>query len=177
MIEFLKRWSLPVAVAQICRKQKAFRSSHSYRDAARILIVFTMEGNEKVQQVRDLQASFESDGKEVSILYYLPKPDLAPDVHLDQGMERIEQRHIGFFGSIDHEKARQMLRTEFDFLVHADLNTSTSINLMLCMSKARCRIGRHFDGREGFYELMIEPGSDDQLSGFYRDLYTYTKAL
>jgi hypothetical protein len=177
MTELLKRWILPLSAARLCRRQKTFRSSKRYETSACLLLLFTMEGNEKAAQVRELKRRFESDGKEVHLLYYLPKPEYRADVHLEEGMQRIESRDMGLFGQIRPQGLKSLLRREFDFLVHADMKTHPILDILLCQCRAHCRVGRHFPGREAFYELMIDPGVEKNLPDFYRDLYTYTTAL
>lgn len=177
MTELLKRWTLPLSAARLCRRQKTFRSSKRYETSSCLLLLFTMEGNEKAAHVRELRSRFESDGKEVQVLYYLPRQEYRADVHLEEGMQRIESRDIGLFGQIHSQGLKSLLRREFDFLVHADLKSHPILDMLLCQCRAHCRVGRHIPGHEAYYELMIDPGEEKSLSGFYRNLYTYTTAL
>ncbi|MCK5280872.1 MAG: hypothetical protein KAK04_20100, partial [Cyclobacteriaceae bacterium] len=71
MIDFLKKYSLPIGLKRSIKKSKTKRYSSGYADARNILLFFTSEGNQKIALVKGLQNKIEKDGKNVKCIYLL----------------------------------------------------------------------------------------------------------
>ncbi len=178
MIEYLKEhYSLPWLCKREIKKSARDRGAVHYAEAGNILILFTMQGNARINRMRELQERFEADGKQVSFLYVLLHADDLADAHMDKGMLRVEKKDISFAGKIFNEELIDFLKKKFDFLVHADLESNIYIDYLLCKLKARNKVGRHMKNREQFYDLMIEIGSENKLDFLLEEIYRYTKVI
>ena len=50
-------------------------------------------------------------------------------------------------------------------------------DLVMSKCKAKCRIGRFFDGHEDQYDMMVGIPDDKKINFLLDQLYLYTKAL
>jgi len=177
MIDFLKKYSLPFGLKRSVKKNLQRRQSSSYKEAKTVLLFFTSEGNQKIALVKGLQNKMEKEGKKVSCLYLLMKDEDKPDVHMDDGMERLEPIDFSLFGDILKPEVKNLLEQEFDYMIHADMDYNIYSDLVMSASKAKCRIGRYFDDHDNQYELMIKVGDDKKINFLLDQIYHYTKAL
>jgi len=177
MIDFLKKYSLPIGLRKSIKKNIATRQNPHYRDASRILIFFTSEGNQKFAIVKGLQNRFEKEGKKVKCLYILLKDEDKPDVHMDEGMQRLLPDDFSLFGDIHKPEVNELLAADFDFMIHSDLEANIYSDLVMAKSKAKCRIGRYFEGHDEQYDMMIGIDEDKKINFLLDQLYHYTKAL
>ena len=148
MIDFLKKYSLPIGLKRSLKNVVPSRQSPGYADAQNILLFFTSEGNQKIALVKSLQNKMEREGKKVSCLYLLLRDEDKPDVHLDQGMERLLPADFSLFGDIQKPSVSKLLTEEFDFIIHADLECSIYSDLVMSKAKAKCKIGRYVEEHE-----------------------------
>ena len=177
MIDFLKKYSLPIGLKKSIKKNVIARQSPRYTDARKILLFFTSEGNQKFALVKGLQNKMEREGKIVKCLYILLKDEDKPDVHMGEGMERLVPDDFSLFGEIQKKSVNELLAEEFDFMIHADLEFSIYSDLVMSKCKAKCRVGRYFEGHDDQYDMMVGITKDKKINYLLDQLYHYTKAL
>ncbi len=177
MIDFLKKYSLPIGLKRSVKKNLSRRQSSRYNEAKTVLLFFTSEGNQKIALVKGLQNKMEKEGKKVTCLYLLMKDEDKPDVHMDEGMERLEPTDFSLFGDILKSEVKQLMDQEFDYMIHSDMESNIYSDLVMSKSKAKCRIGRYFDDHENQYDMMIKVADDKKINFLLDQIYHYTKAL
>lgn len=177
MIDFVKKYSLPIGLNRSIKKNKTKRYNIHYKDARNILLFFTSEGNQKLAMVKSLQNKMEKEGKKVRCLYLLLDDMDKPDVHLDVGMDRFSPEDFSYMGKIIKPNVREILNIEYDYLIHADMESNMYADLILAQSKARCRVGKHFKERERHYELMIGIPEDKKINFLLDQVYHYLKVI
>jgi len=177
MIDFLKKYSLPIGLKKSVKKNVSRGQSPRYADAKNILIFFTSEGNQKIALVKGLQNRMEKEGKKVNCLYLLLRDEDKPDVHMDEGMERIVPEDFTLFGEIHKSSVSKLLAEEFDFMIHADLEKTIYTDLIMSKAKAKCRIGKYFDDQENQYDMMVGIPMDKKINFLLDQIYHYTKKL
>jgi len=177
MIDFLKKYSLPVGLKRSIRKNPPRDQSPSYVDAKSILLFFTSGGNQKIALIKGMQNKMEKEGKKVKCLYLLLRDEDKPDVHMDDGMERLEPIDFSLFGDIVKPEVKKILEEDFDYLIHVDMEFNIYSDLVMSKSKARCRIGRYFDGHESQYDMMVKVADSSKINHLLDQIYHYTKAL
>lgn len=177
MIDFLKKYSLPIGLRRSVKSLVKSRQSPRYADAKNILLFFTSEGNQKIALVKGLQNKMEREGKNVKCLYLLLRDDDKPDVHMDDGMERLVPDDFSLFGDIQKKTVSELLSEDFDFMIHADLEFTIYTDLVLSKSKALCRIGKYFNDHENQYDMMVSIAEDKKINFLLDQIYHYTKAL
>lgn len=177
MIDFLKKYSLPIGLKKSVRKNVVHRHSISYAEATSILLFFTSEGNQKIALVKGLQNKMEKEGKTVSCIYLLLREEDKPDVHMDQGMERLTPQDFTIFGEIQKQEVKQLLKKDFDFMIHVDLEFNIYTDLVMSKAGAKCRIGKHIQGHDAHYDMMVGIPDAKKVNFLLDQLYHYTKAL
>lgn len=177
MIDFFKKYTLPIGLKRTVKKNKVQRQSSGYLRAKSVLLFFTSEGNQKIALVKGMQNKMEKEGKEVSCIYLLLKDDDKPDVHMDEGMERLEPTDFSLFGDILNKDVGELLNKEFDYMIHVDMESNIYSDLVMSKSKAKCRIGRYFDDHENQYDMMIKVSDDKKINFLMDQIFHYTKAL
>ena len=177
MIDFLKKYSLPIGLKRSVKSLGTTRQSPNYADAKSVLLFFTSEGNQKIALVKGLQNKMEREGKKVKCLYLLLRDEDKPDVHMDDGMERLIPDDFSLFGDIQKKSVVDLLEEDFDFMIHADLESTIYTDLVMSKSKARCRIGKYFDEHENQYDMMVGIPKNQKINFLLDQIYHYTKAL
>jgi hypothetical protein len=177
MIDFLKKYSLPIGLKMSVKRNKTKRFSSSYVNAKSILIYFTSEGNQKIAIVKGLQNKLEKEGKKVKCLYLLKREEDKPDIHMDEGMERLTYDDFSLFGEIQKPAGNKLLNEEFDYLIHADMESTIYSDLIMSKCKAKCRIGRYFHNHKDQYDMMVSIPDGKKINFLLDQIYHYTKAL
>jgi len=177
MMNFLKKYGLPYGLKLSVKRNKVKRQSLTYVDSKTVLMFFTSEGNQKIALVKGLQNKMEKEGKKVTCMYLLKRDEDKPDVHMDEGMERLVPDDFSVMGEIDKPEIKNILDQEFDYLIHADMESGIYTDLVLAKCKAKCRIGRYLPGHEDYYDLMVGITEDKKINFLLEQIYLYTKAL
>ena len=178
MVEYLKEnFSLPWLIKREIKRSALDGGGVHYSEAGKILILFTMQGNARINRMRELQKLFEADGKKVLFLYVLLNQEDQADAHLDEGMFRMEKKDISLRGKILRGDLQNLLKEKFDFLIHADLESNVYADYMLSKIRAGSKVGRHVESREYLYDLMIEIGPENKLNFLLEEIYKYTKVI
>ncbi|NJN28012.1 MAG: hypothetical protein HC819_19590 [Cyclobacteriaceae bacterium] len=159
------------------KKNKIKRQNPCYAEAKSVLMFFTSEGNQKIALVKGLQNKMEKEGKNVTCLFLVMRDEDKPDVHMDEGMERLVPDDFSMFGSVEKPLVKKIINEGYDFLIHADMQATIYTDLIMAQCHAKCRIGRYFEGRESQYDLMVGIADDKKISFLLDQLYFYTKAL
>lgn len=177
MSNFLKTYGLGVGLKTSKRRNKTVRSSSGYAPAKNILIYFTSEGNQKIALVKGIQNKMEKEGKKVKFLFLLLREEDKPDIHMDDGMERLSADDFSLFGEIKIPSVNKLLNEEFDYMIHADMESNIYSDLILTKSKAKCRIGRYFEDHDDQYDMMVSIPDDKKINYLLDQIYYYTRAL
>lgn len=177
MIDFLKKYSLSIGLKKSIKRNKIQRYSTNYIDAKSILILFTSEGNQKIAMVKSLQNKMEKEGKIVKCVYLLLREEDKPDVHMDEGMERLVADDFSLFGEVQKPSVKKLINEEFDYLIHVDLESNIYSDLLMSSCKAKCRIGRYFEDHYNQYDMMVSIPDEKKINFLLDQIYHYTKAL
>jgi hypothetical protein len=149
----------------------------SYKEAKRILLFFTSEGNQKMALVTKLRNKFEEDGKKVDCIYLVLDQEDMPDVGLDEGMVRITSDEFSLFGKVENSVVNEMLNDNFDFLIHADLVSNIHTDIIISRSRAKCRIGNYTEGRNSQYDMMVGIPTGKGPNFLLDQIFHYIKRL
>ncbi len=177
MIDFLKKYGLPIGLKVSLKKNKAKRFSPGYSEAKSILLFFTSEGNQKIALVKGLQNKLEKEGKLVKCLYLLLREEDKPDVRMDEGMVRIDEADFTLLGEIKKTEINEILKKEYDYLIHADMESTIYSDLVLSKCNAKCRIGKYFDNHIDQYDMMVRIPESKKINFLLDQIFHYTKAL
>lgn len=153
------------------KRNKSLRSSLPYRQAATIGILFTVEDKFKHESVKEFIKKLEQDGKTVTVITFLPSDKQSYEFKFDF----FTTKDISFWGSNTSPQAIKFADMPFDYVFYLDTEPNPLILNLLARSKAKCRVGKHFENGEPFFELMI--GTSKKPEGLMEEMLNYTSLL
>jgi hypothetical protein len=153
------------------KRNKSDRVSLPYKQAIKIGIIFTVEDKMKHDKVKDFIKRMEQEGKQVKVMSFLPSDKQNYEFLFDFFTEK----ELSFWGSITSEIAVRFSETPFDFLYYFDADPNPLILNLIAKSKAKCRIGKYWEGSQPFFEMMIE--SKENSKGLIETMDKYTRNL
>ncbi len=161
------RWRTQSAL----RKNKSLRTSTPYKKSNLVGIIFSVEDRQKHDDVKEFIRHLEQDGKQVKVLEFLPKKKDNYEFLFDF----YTVQDLNIWGKIKNDQAEKFSKTPFDYLFYIDQEPNPLVLNLLARSRAHCRVGRHVDGNEPFFELMI--AGNGTPKGLMDNMYKYTKQL
>jgi hypothetical protein len=167
----MKRNLLKRNTKAFLKNNPALRSSLPYKQATNIGIIFTVEDKTKHDHIKDIVRKLEQEGKQVTVMSYLPKDKDNYGFLFDFFTEK----DLSFWGSITSENALRFADIPFDFLFYFDVNANPMVMNIIARSKAKCRVGKYFEQGQEYFELMLEAKDDTKL--LIDSLYQYTSKL
>jgi hypothetical protein len=150
----------------VLKKAKAFRSNLPYKQARTVGVLFSVEDKQKHFIIKELIKKLELDEKVVQVLEYMP----AKHENYEFKFDFFTEKDLSFWGNITSSSANQFADAPFDFLFYIDLEPNVFVLNVLARSKAKCRVGKYFDGGQQYMELMIESvgGIQALIDGMYK---------
>jgi len=153
------------------KKNASIRASIPYKQAHSFGIVFSVEDQQKLNQVQELITRLSQDGKAISVLEFLPRKkenhqSLFDSLTIDE---------LGFWGNFNSSKAQQFSQKYFDYLYYVDCQSHPIPLHVLAESKAKCRVGCYHANESSFFEMMIE--GNGSTKNLIDNMYRYTSQL
>jgi len=143
---------LKMRTERLLRHADSGHSSVSYHEARRIGVLFTVEDKAKHEAVKEFIRKFEHDGKQVSVMEYLP-PDKQ---NFEFKFDFFTENDISIWGKITSAGALKFAETPFDYLFYLDTEPNPLMEHLLVTSKAKCRVGRQWDNGTSYFEFMVQ---------------------
>ncbi|UII24205.1 DUF6913 domain-containing protein [Fulvivirga ligni] len=168
----LNKKMLSYKTRSFIKKNNAKRISTDYKDAESIGILFSIDGKQKHQIVKEFKKILEKDGKQVKVLAYLPKDQ----ENFEFLFDFFTNNDVNFWGSFTSDQVQSFVDKTFDYLFYLDIETNDLTQNILAMSKAKCRVGKYNEKGDSFFELMINT-HDSNVKGLADEMYKYTKIL
>ena len=165
-LNFLKR-----RTNMLLRNNNTPRTNVPYKKAQQIGIIFSVEDKMKHDNVKELIKKFEQDGKQVTVIEFLPENKDNYEFRFDFFTEK----DLSFWGNITSTGALKFADTPFDFLYYLDTTPNVMILHLLALSKAKCRVGRSWDEGTSYFEFMVE--SVENIKVLIETMYKYTALL
>ncbi|MEM9857079.1 MAG: hypothetical protein AAF843_06975 [Bacteroidota bacterium] len=168
----LNKKLLSLKTRSYLKKNAVKRANLAYETAKTVGIIFTIEDLKKHNLIKGFINNLENDGKNVSILAYLPK-----------GMQNFEFKfdfftvnELTFWGKFESEVIQNFVEQSFDYLFYIDNTSNPLIRNILAMSKAKCRIGSYDEENARFCEMMVQ-GKEKSTQSLLTEMYKYTQLL
>lgn len=162
---------LNASTRSFLKKNKSDRVSISYRKAATFGILFSVEDRFKHEAIKDFVRVLEHDGKKVSVISYLPEKK----ENFEFLFNFFTEKDISFWGNLRSHDALTFTEMPFDYLYCFDLQPNPYVLNLLARSHAKCRIGKHWNQLEPYFELMITNVTNTK--GLIDQAFKYTKDL
>lgn len=172
-MQILHQTLIPYRTKSTLKEAAGNRKSMNYREARRVGILFSMNGMNDYEAVRSFEAKLKKDGKEVTVLCYLPKGVENFDFHYDI----FTNKDFNLWGNIKADNVQQFLLRPLDLLICLDADPNFYLEYLLAATKAPFRIGAHSPKREALFELMIGQSESGQINELIQQIYHYTNEL
>lgn len=169
--EFMKFRFLRYKTKGFLKRNKALRVSLPYQQALSVGILFSVEDKLKHDEIKEFIRHLEHDGKQVKVISFLPKNKDNYEFMFDFFTEK----DLSFWGNINSTTALNFTELPFDFLYYIDTTPNPMLMNLIARSKAKCRVGKFWEDKESFFEMMIQ--SNNGHKTLIETMYRYTKAL
>ena len=164
----IRKVLLKIKTALALKKNDAIRVSDAYKEAKKIGLIYTYDSTRPKSKVEDLIKNFEADQKQVSTMTFVPvSAKLA-----DPGYAYFNEKDLNAKGNWSKDTVSQFRDEPFDFLVSLDWNQNKYTQNILAGSRAKCRVGRYEEGKDQYFEMMINP-NDDKYASYLEQVYHY----
>lgn len=172
-MQILHQTLIPYRTKSVLKQAVSPRKSMNYREARKVGILFSMNGMDDYEAVRNFEAKLKKDGKEVVVLCYLPTGVENFDFHYDI----FTNKDFNFWGNVQANNVQQFLQQSLDLLICLDPDPNFYLEYLLAASKAPFRIGAHSQQREPLFELMIGQAEGREINELIQQIYHYTNEL
>jgi len=159
---------------RIIANNKHERINPSFFKAKKIGVIYTWEGETKLEVIDEFVSAMDMAGKEVHIACFFKNlKNVGPQV---QDLI-ITRKDFKLFAGIKSEELRDFITQDFDFLFHLDTESNVFIENVLARSHASCRVGRYDETKKEYYDFMINVGTDHKIEKLCSEMLRYTKQL
>lgn len=155
------------------KKNPVVRINPSFHEAKQIGILFTWEGEKKVEIIQHFIDELKISGKKCSVLCFYYKKEEIPL----KTFKYFTPRDFDLFGSLKTDSLQHFMNSKFDFLFHLDTLKNIYIEYILANSQAKCRVSRLDIEKKDFYDFMIKTGENEGIEHLCRHVLHYTKSL
>lgn len=155
------------------RNNPVARINPSFQEAKQIGIVFTWQGEKKVEIIQHFIEELKITGKKCQVLCFYYKKEEIPL----KTFKFFTTKDFDLLGRIKSESLQQFINIKFDFLFHLDTTKNIYIEYILAHSQAKCRVSRLDFERKDFYDFMIKTGENEGIEHLCRHILHYTKSL
>lgn len=168
----LKNFFLSIRTKKSLRLNKTERLSTPFSKVKSIGILFSTDGEEKLNKILSFGRQLEALGKSVDFLEFMPK---VKKTTVFSGLPWFSMKDIDLWGIIRNKQEEKFAGSGFDYLFVADPEPNPVILNVLARSKASCRVGQSGPGRTPFLDFMIQPSVNGQ--DLLAEMLNYTQKL
>jgi hypothetical protein len=155
------------------RKNPVVRINPSFEEAKQIGILFTWEGEKKMEIVQHFIQELKIADKKCHVFcFYYNNEEIPLKTY-----KYFTPKDFDFLGRVKTESLQQFINTKFDFLFHLDTLKNVYIEYILAHSQAKCRVSRLDFERKDFYDFMIKTAENEGIEHLCRHILHYTKSL
>lgn len=158
---------------KLLEKNNIPRQTIEYKKAWEVGILYSVEGLDKHETIKDFVKLLEKDIKKVEVLTFLGKDK-----------ENLEFRYnfftvsdFSFWGEPISDSIKKFAEKKFDFLLYLDLEPNLYMENILARSLASCRIGNFHNNKQDFFELMVNVNENDKIRHLINQVYHYIKII
>ncbi len=155
----IKKLIIRLQLPKLIMKSKVKRYAVNYGDAFRIGILITLTDHEKQTTVDGFIDRLVADNKEIQVLCY----DNRRARNKIFGYLQFTSKDISLMGNFKAEHLIDFINTDFDYLIHLDMESNEVLDKILCLSRSKCRIGNDLEEHRSFYEFMMRASSLEEM--------------
>ncbi|WP_027000379.1 DUF6913 domain-containing protein [Eisenibacter elegans] len=152
------------------------RYTQHYNEVKNIGILFNIRDMSKYQSLNDLVDQLKRDGKRISLMTYMDLDVMHSNPYNFQ-FDWFTKKHISVTGQIKSHQVDNFVEQGFDYLYCIYLEPFLPFDNILARSKAKCRVGKYFEGQENHLELMINLEEEGSIDRLIDEMFTLTKKM
>ena len=168
----LRKYLLSYKTATACKSSKAIRNTTNFEDSLNVGVLFTYSDPTNFQMVNRMIEKLEAGGKKVESMTYIVK--MGENESYDFSF--FNKKDMDFWANWKKDEVQKFITQPFDYLLNLDLNTNTATQNILALSQAKCRVGRYEEGKNEYFELMIDY-KENEYEAFIDQVFHYIKNM
>jgi hypothetical protein len=145
-----------------------------YHSAVNIGILINNPDSNFNYAINDFVNQLIKEGKKVEVICFI-------DSHLNRLYDfkyiSLSKNDIGWKGNFKEEKVNKFIKTEFDYLYSINISPFLPFENIILKSKAKFRIGYHFNNQRNFFDFMISLRDGEKLYTLVKNMMIYTKKI
>jgi len=160
------------------RQRKRSMQSVGLAGARNIGILFNAKDEKTFKVVREFAQELRGGGlRTVKGLGYVPTASVEEFQRTSQDFEFFFRDDFNFYFRPQGRKVAAFTGEQFDILIDLRMKRFIPLLFIVGLSKARFKVGKHTNGDEDFYDLMIRVRDNDDLSYFVSQVKHYLNML
>lgn len=162
---------LNLRTKSLAKGNRTTRATTPFKQATTVGVLFTVEDKKKHYEIKEFVHLLERNGKKVQVFSFLPDNTDNYEFLFDF----FTVKDISFWGNIISGTAEKFYNSPFDYLYYMDTTPNPILLNIMARSKAKCRIGRHWENGRPYFELMIDTVSNSK--SLFETIYKYSTQL
>jgi effector-binding domain-containing protein len=153
------------------------RSILSLEDAKTIGIIFEASNKEEFELVRKYVLYLRELKKKVKAIGYFsegPTPETATS---KLEFDFFSKKDLSWYNKPSDKFVSNFIKEDYDILIDLNIHNHFALRYIAGISKARFKVGRHQEGDDYIYDLMLESTNGKGLKFFLRQVDTYLGML
>lgn len=169
----LGRYFLRKHTSKLQRNRQAIK----LKDARDIGLVFHMSSEEEYATIGRFVGELQAAGKKVWVLGY-SRTAKAPVYYAPKlSYDLILKGNLDFFMRPTTEFAAKFIDHSFDILFDLGSSDEFSLAWVVELSKARFKVGKGISGKQGPFDLQIEPTQEMTIKALIDEMVHYTSSI
>ncbi len=174
MLKPIKEFFLNLRISRANKGNKAKRISTNYSEVKSVGILFLIENDNHHEEMNKFVKGLMKEGKKVEAMTYFTREHDNP---YNFSYNFFDEKDISLSGALKGEKVAAFMEKEFDYLFFISLKQTLAFDFILAGSKAKCRVGPYFEGKEDFYELMVNLNPGEGVDKLIDGMKHYTREI
>ena len=140
------------------------RFIHNLSSAQRVGVLFSPSGASELKIVKGFLAFLTNLDIKVFPLAYLDSKKTDINMVMEQHINFVDKKHFNWFHRPMTPEIKDFIKEEFDILINLSMNNILPINFIVSLSRAKLKVGKYFEEKESFTDLMIDIKDSKDMS-------------
>lgn len=136
---------------------------HNLQTARKIGVLFAPINNDDVHKVKKFLSYLTKMDIQVFPLAYINDKNTTVEPAVEKNINFIDRKDFNWFHKPLTPKLKEFIGHNFDILVNLCMSNSLPVNFIMSQSRAELKVGKYFEEKETFSDLMIDIKKSDDL--------------
>lgn len=171
-MSFLSKYIAPYQIKKIAAAQRN-RQFIKFPDAKSVGIVFDATDKEGFEVIKKYIQQLKDITKGIHAIGFLDLKETPHLSYIKTDIDLFNKKEITSGYKPASPYIKTFMETERDILIDANLGQKLPLRYIMAASKAKCKVGRHIEGQELYYDVMLNTGKDQGLDFFLQQTIKY----